>query len=101
MPNFIKTVAVFTVCLFAFASSVLGQQQTRYTVLMMGQPAGTQVSLVKPDGVREFVFEYSDRGRGPKITSHLKLDTGGLPVSLEILGNDYWKAPGCRKPHGC
>jgi Amidohydrolase family len=93
MPDFIKAVAVFTVCLFAFAGSALGQQQTRYTVLTMGRPSGTQASLVKPDGVCEFAFEYNDRGRGPKITSRIKLDADGLPISLEILGNDYWKAP--------
>ena len=90
---FISFVAVCTLCLVAFAGSALAQQVTRYTVLMMGKPAGAQTSVTKPDGLREFAFEYNDRGRGPKLTSRIMLDPDGLPASLETTGTDYLKAP--------
>ena len=59
----------------------------------MDKPAGAQTTVVKPDGLREFTFEYNDRGRGPKLTSRFKIDADGLPVSVETTGNDYMKGP--------
>lgn len=93
MRNFVRVIAVLAVCLFALADSILAQQERRYTVLMMGKLAGAQTSIVEPNGVRVFAFEYNDRGRGPKLTSRIKLDADGLPVSLETVGDDYLKAP--------
>ena len=81
------------VCACAFAFSVFAQKETRYTVLLTGKTAGLQTSRVRPDGARELTFEYSDRGRGPKLTTTIKLDASGLPVSLDTTGNDYLKAP--------
>jgi hypothetical protein len=92
--RFAGSFVVLAVYMFALAVSVFAQQQeTRYSILMVGKPAGVQTSNVKPDGIREFAFEYNDRGRGPKITSRIRLDADGLPVSLETVGNDYLKAP--------
>jgi imidazolonepropionase-like amidohydrolase len=84
--------AVLAACLLAPASAH-ARQETRYTVLMVGKPAGSQTSTVRPDGAREFAFEFNDRGRGPKLKTTIKLDAGGLPVSLDTSGNDYLKAP--------
>jgi imidazolonepropionase-like amidohydrolase len=69
------------------------QEATRSVFLTMGKPSGAQTAVVKADGVREFAFEFNDRGRGPKITSRIKLDADGLPVLIETTGNDYLKAP--------
>ncbi|MFL6284672.1 MAG: amidohydrolase family protein [Pyrinomonadaceae bacterium] len=91
--RFARLSALLAVLMFTLAASVFAQQETRYSVLMMGKPAGVQTSAVKPDGARQFTFEFSDRGRGPKLTTSIKLDTGGLPVSLNTTGNDYLKAP--------
>src|SRR4051812_22036439 len=91
--RFARLSALLAVYVFALAATVLAQQETRYSVLMMGKPAGAQTSNVKPDGAREFTFEFSDRGRGPKLTTSIKLDSAGLPVSLDTTGNDYLKAP--------
>jgi len=85
--------ALLAVCISALSSSSFAQQETRYTVLMMGNPAGLQTSVVKADGAREFTFEFNDRGRGPKYTTTIKLDSAGIPVSLDTKGNDYLKAP--------
>lgn len=84
--------AALAACLFAHAPA-FAQQETRYTVILVGNRAGSQTSLVKPDGTRELAFEYNDRGRGPKYKTTIKLDAAGLPVSLDTSGNDYLKAP--------
>ena len=39
-----------------FAVSISAQQEMRLTYLMMGKPAGAQVSRVTPEGVREYNF---------------------------------------------
>src|ERR1043165_9680239 len=84
--------AALAACLLAPAS-VLARQETRYTVIMVGNRAGSQTSTVRADGAREFAFEYNDRGRGPKYKTTIRLDAAGLPVSLDTSGNDYLKAP--------
>jgi cytosine/adenosine deaminase-related metal-dependent hydrolase len=91
--RFAGSFALLAVCIYALAASVFAQQETRYSVLMLGKHAGSQTSNVKPDGAREFAFEYSDRGRGPKLTTSIRLDAEGIPVSLNTVGNDYLKAP--------
>jgi imidazolonepropionase-like amidohydrolase len=91
--RFAGSFALLAVCIYTLAVSVFAQQETRYSVLMLGKPAGVQTSNVKPDGAREFAFEYSDRGRGPKLTTSIRLDADGIPLSLNTVGNDYLKAP--------
>lgn len=90
-------VIVLVACVLAAPMLAIDSQaQTpaavRYTVLMMGKSAGAQTTLIKPDGVREFTFEYNDRGRGPLLASRIKVDPQGLPVAVETSGNDYMKA---------
>jgi Amidohydrolase family len=85
--------AALAFCMLAHPASAFAQQETRYSVLMLGKPAGSQTSVVKPDGAREYAFEFSDRGRGPKLTTRIRLDAEAVPVSLETTGNDYLKAP--------
>jgi hypothetical protein len=92
--RFVGLFVLLAVCLSALlAGSVFAQTGTRYTVMLVGKTAGTQTSNVKPDGAREFAFEFSDRGRGPKLTTSIRLDADGIPVSLNTAGNDYLKAP--------
>ncbi|HVF41986.1 MAG TPA: hypothetical protein VM936_03190, partial [Pyrinomonadaceae bacterium] len=81
------------VCACALALSASAQEETRYTVMLVGNNAGLQTSSVWPDGARLFTFEYTDRGRGPRLTTAVRLDASGLPVSLDTKGNDYLKAP--------
>ena len=85
--------SALAVCACALAASVFAQKETRYTVLLTGKTAGVQTSNVRPDGARELTFEYADRGRGPKLTTTIRLDADGLPVSLNTTGHDYLKAP--------
>src|ERR1700733_14731380 len=65
----------------------------RYSMLMMGNLAGQQAVWNASDGTLHLFFQFNDRGRGPKTTSVLKLDSNGVPVSETINGNDYLKSP--------
>src|SRR3984957_6324244 len=65
----------------------------RYSVLMMGNPAGQQAVWTAPDGQLHIFFQFNDRGRGPQTTSVLKLDAKGVPVAENISGNNYYKSP--------
>ncbi|HYY42762.1 MAG TPA: hypothetical protein VE775_08540, partial [Pyrinomonadaceae bacterium] len=65
--------------------------QTRYTVLMMGQPAGTQTATSTSAGERQVSFEFNDRGRGPKLTSRIAFGADSIPTLIETDGNDYLK----------
>ncbi len=84
---FIKFAAILVVNIFAFAASVSAQQETRYTFLTMGKPAGAQISKIMPEGIREYNFEFKDRGRGPKTKTRIRIDADGIPVKLETVGH--------------
>src|ERR1700682_2170434 len=65
------------------------QDAVKYTVLLMGLPAGQQALWAEGGKLRAF-FQFNDRGRGPKTYSTLALQDG-VPVSEQIEGNDYMK----------
>jgi len=69
------------------------RNETRYTVLMMGNKAGFETSSQNADGTLQFYYEFNDRGRGPKITEHVVLGKDRIPVEIESSGNDYMKDP--------
>jgi imidazolonepropionase-like amidohydrolase len=64
-----------------------------YSFLLMGNLAGQQALWTANDGTIHIFFQFNDRGRGPKTTSILKIDSKGIPVSETIAGNDYLKSP--------
>ncbi len=68
-----------------------GPDTTRCTVLIASRPAGSQVSWADADGALRYAFEFNDRGRGPKISERVVLDADGVPVLIEVTGNDYLK----------
>jgi len=70
--------------------SDIPKDATRFTVLMMGAPAGQQAIWHSGSGTVRVFYQYNDRGRGPKTYTTLTL-RDGLPVSEEIDGNDYMK----------
>lgn len=67
--------------------------EVRHTVMLGGNKAGIQTSTVAADGTHEVAYEFTDRGRGPKLNARIKLDDAGLPVSVQTSGNDYLKVP--------
>ena len=44
-----------------------------------------------PDGSREYIFEFNDRGRGPAVRSRIVLDERGIPTTITVDGHDYLK----------
>ena len=65
----------------------------RCSVFLKGHLAGQQAIWMAPDGSLHIFFQFNDRGRGPKTSSILKLDSKGVPVAESIEGNDYLKSP--------
>ena len=65
----------------------------RYTVSISGNRAGSEISIREADGALHVLFEFNDRGRGPRVDARITLDAGGLPSSVAITGNDYLKVP--------
>jgi imidazolonepropionase-like amidohydrolase len=57
-----------------------------------GNRAGFETSCVLPDGAREVVFAFNDRGRGPLLRSRYLLDSRGIVSSVATEGHDYLKA---------
>jgi imidazolonepropionase-like amidohydrolase len=66
---------------------------TRYSVFLSGSKAGDEATWKTPDGKIHTFSQYNDRGRGPKIDGVYELNDRGLPVRVELKGNDYLKKP--------
>lgn len=64
----------------------------RSTVLTMGNRAGQQALWRTPDGVTHVLFEYNDRGRGPRTITDYRFDPAGTIVATTTRGHDYYKA---------
>ena len=64
-----------------------------YALNMMGNRAGYQTVCLQADGTRLVRFAFNDRGRGPALTSTIRLDARGIPVAIATDGNDYFKGP--------
>jgi imidazolonepropionase-like amidohydrolase len=64
---------------------------THWSVLSMGNLAGQQASWKTPDGKLHAFFQFNDRGRGPKTTTLITVDTNGFPSHEVTDGNDYYK----------
>jgi imidazolonepropionase-like amidohydrolase len=65
----------------------------RYSVMSNNTKSGAEIDTFRADGGVDSTFEYNDRGRGPKVTAHWTLNANGMPVSVDVTGNDYFKAP--------
>jgi cytosine/adenosine deaminase-related metal-dependent hydrolase len=85
------------IALIAFLATLLSlpafAAETRHTVILAGNKAGIQTTTIAADGAREVTYEFTDRGRGPKLTTRIQVNEAGLPVSVQTSGNDYLKAP--------
>jgi hypothetical protein len=78
------------VALLGAPAALAGPAPRRSTVLLMGQTAGTQ-SCTTEGAETRCAFEYTDRGRGPKLEAVIVTGTGSLPVRIGIEGNNYLK----------
>ncbi|HKU15631.1 MAG TPA: amidohydrolase family protein [Steroidobacteraceae bacterium] len=89
----LRPIVLIAALLFACSTLAQSAGETRYAVLIMEKPAGMQTTTTAADGSRTLAYEFNDRGRGPKLTARVKLDTAGVPVSMELDGVDYIKSP--------
>jgi hypothetical protein len=64
-----------------------------YAFNVMGNRTGYQTACLQADGARLVHFAFNDRGRGPALTSRIRLDARGVPVAIATDGNDYFKGP--------
>src|SRR5690349_21663469 len=81
---------------FAIALATISQvvaEQRSDTILIQGNPAGTQTVNSDATGLTRVEYSYNDRGRGDHIVATWKLDSAGVPTEYEGRGNDYMKAP--------
>ena len=86
--------SVFAFAIFLlWASDAAASQTLRYTMVSNVRTAGSEVDTYGPDGHIDCAFEFNDRGRGPKIEAHYVIAPDGSPLSTDITGNDYLKAP--------
>ena len=76
-----------------FAIPLFASTKQTYTVLLVGNRAGVQTTEVLQNGELKFTYEFNDRGRGPKIDSLMTLNDAGVPVHVQISGNNYDKTP--------
>src|SRR6266436_2748607 len=68
-------------------------EQRSDTILIQGNPAGSQRVQTDQAGVTQVEYSYNDRGRGDHITATWTLDRAGVATAYEGHGNDYMKAP--------
>jgi len=64
-----------------------------HSVLMAGNPAGTQATWRSDDGRTHVFFEFSDRGRGPRVMTEITAGPDSIPAALQNTGVDYYKGP--------
>ncbi len=62
-----------------------------YSVLIQGNPAGTERVWRAPDGSYRVHFTFNDRGRGPDLKGDVRVGTDGIPLEITIAGVDYLK----------
>src|SRR5215213_2464499 len=81
----------------AFASAAGAQgsgraaDSVRYAIVSSGRPAGVHTVRVLPSGERRYLFEFNDRGRGPRLETRIVLGRGGVPREIATVGHAYFK----------
>jgi len=94
---FTRWLALCTILVFLApnlcASDTAAPQILRFAVVINGRTGGSEVDTFGPNGQLDSTFEFNDRGRGPKVTSHYAVSANGLLSHVDITGNDYLKAP--------
>jgi len=68
------------------------ESSTIFALTLGGNRAGFQTECRMGGGVREYIFEFNDRGRGPSVRARIELDARSNPVSLTVDGHDYLKS---------
>jgi hypothetical protein len=61
--------------------------------VLIGNKAGYETSTPNPAGSYRLYYEFNDRGRGPRITEDVLLESDQIPLATNNTGIDYHKAP--------
>ena len=84
-----KKILLFIAC---FSTSAMAENIIKYDWLTMGKKSGEQtVNYVSKDQI-EIDFQFSDRGRGPKVKEMVWLNEQGLITKQQLTGNSYMGA---------
>jgi cytosine/adenosine deaminase-related metal-dependent hydrolase len=65
----------------------------KYAVITSGRPSGEGEVRIEADGTRRTHFTFNDRGRGPDVTTELRVDAAGAPRYFRATGSAYEKQP--------
>ncbi|HEY7160557.1 MAG TPA: hypothetical protein VH815_04825, partial [Acidobacteriota bacterium] len=84
------TIIAAICCLFPIICHA--EELLEYTVLSGGNPAGFQKTKAISKTEYSIEYEYNDRGRGPKLSSQIVLNSNGIPSSIQNNGVNYYKA---------
>jgi len=68
-------------------------QVTNYTIVVAGRTAGHETHTFGDDGSVRVAYSYNDRGRGPEMQGRYVFDREGVPVAIELSGQDYNHTP--------
>lgn len=93
LPCIAQTASFLAAVLIALPGASRADEPRTYTVLLVGNEAGTMTLEQPSEAATTIHWSFNDRGRGPDITAAWTLDDAGWPVSLAISGVDYMKAP--------
>ena len=68
-------------------------QVTNYSIMIAGRTAGHETHTFGDDGSVRVAYSYNDRGRGPEIQGRYVFDREGMPLAIELSGQDYNHTP--------
>ena len=81
-----------TLLLTISALSAMGQVRS-YSIVVAGRIAGHETHTMGEGGSVRVAWSYNDRGRGPDIHGRYVFDRDGMPVEIELTGQDYNHTP--------
>ncbi|HSR98625.1 MAG TPA: amidohydrolase family protein [Kofleriaceae bacterium] len=70
-----------------------GARVLTYAVITSGHPSGAGEIRVEADGTRRTHVAFHDRGRGPDVTTELRVDATGAPRHFRATGHAYEHQP--------
>ena len=82
----ISTIGILSIACHAFAAV----DTTRFTILTTEKISGKQLIWSDGPGKMSYLYQYNDRGRGPKIRVDLTIENGEV-MTRKATGVDYYK----------
>lgn len=74
------------------AAAPANAETTRYEVVLLGKPAGHQITTVDAQGRIHVEFTYRTNGRGPDLFEDITLGPDGAPVAYGVKGKSTFGA---------